>query len=373
MGLYPAALPDFPWDSLAALRAKASSHPDGIVDVSVGTPVDPTPELIRDALIAAADSPGYPTTHGTLALRQAIVDWFARRRGVANLSAEAVLPVLGSKELVAFLPALLGIGPGDTVVFPKVAYPTYEVGARLAGAVALAADDVSDWADTSSVKVVWLNSPSNPTGEVKGVEYLRHVVEAARRLGAVVVSDECYAELPWSPELARDGVISLLDPRVSGGSNDGLLVTYSLSKQSNVAGYRAAFLAGDVNLVSTLLEVRKHAGMIMPGPVQAAMTVALGDDAHVKAQKGVYGARRALLREALEQAGFRIDHSVAGLYLWSTKGQDCWLTLEWLAERGILAAPGSFYGEYGAQHVRIALTATDERIHSAVTRLVKDQ
>ena len=172
---------------------------------------------------------------------------------------------------------------------------------------------------------------------------------------------------------ASEGVPSILDPRVCGDSHHGVIAVYSLSKQSNLAGYRAAFAAGDVDVISSVLEARRHAGLMMPAPVQAAMTVALGDDAHVAAQREVYAARRETLRTALEAAGFRIDRSHAGLYLWSTRGEDCWQTLEWLAARGIVAAPGIFYGAAGAQHVRIALTATDERVATAASRLVNDR
>jgi succinyldiaminopimelate transaminase len=213
-------------------------------------------------------------------------------------------------------------------------------------------------------KLLWLNSPSNPTGAVLGAAHLAKVVAWARANGVVVASDECYAELGWSDT----PVPSILDPEVCGGSHEGLLAVYSLSKQSNLAGYRAAFVAGDVALVRRLLEVRKHAGMIVPWPVQRAMVAALGDDAHVAAQKQRYAARRASLRETLERAGFRIDASEAGLYLWSTRGEDAWASVAWLADRGVLVAPGTFYGVAGAQHVRVALTATDERVAAAASR-----
>jgi succinyldiaminopimelate transaminase len=373
MGLFASALPDFPWDSLAPYKAKAAAHSDGIVDLSVGTPVDPTPEVVQRALVAAADSPGYPTTHGTLALREAVVAWFERRRGVPGIDSDAVLPSVGSKELVALLPSLLGLGEGDIVVHPRAAYPTYDVGARLAGATPLPADAVADWAGNPAVKLVWVNSPSNPTGAVASREYLAQVVEAARSVGAIVASDECYAELAWDEPYATGGVPSILDPSVCGDSHAGVLALYSLSKQSNVAGYRAAFAAGDPHLIASLLEARKHIGMIMPAPVQAAMIAALGDDQHVAAQKARYADRRATLRAALEAAGFTIGDSQAGLYLWATRGEDCWHTIEWLATRGIVAAPGSFYGDAGAQHVRVALTATDERVAAAARRLVNDR
>ncbi|WP_061963900.1 succinyldiaminopimelate transaminase [Demequina aurantiaca] len=371
MGLHPGALPDFPWDSLTPYIARASAHPDGIVNLSVGTPVDPTPRVVREALAAAADAPGYPTTHGTLALREAVVDWFARRRGVSGIDPAAVLPTVGSKEFVALLPALLGLGAGDIVVHPAAAYPTYDVGARLAGATPMPADAVSDWAGNPAVKLVWVNSPSNPTGAVASREYLADVVGAARSIGAVVASDECYAELPWNEPFVSDGVASILDPAVCGDSHESLLAVYSLSKQSNLAGYRAAFTAGDPQIIAGLLETRKHAGMIVPAPVQAATVAALCDDTHVAAQREVYRARREVLSAAIREAGFRIDASDAGLYLWATRSENCWQTLDFLAHHGIVAAPGEFYGSAAANHVRIALTATDERISAAARRLVK--
>ncbi|WP_291383193.1 succinyldiaminopimelate transaminase [Demequina sp.] len=373
MGLNASALPDFPWDSLTPFIERASAHPDGIVNLSVGTPVDPTPLVVRDALTRAADAPGYPPTYGTPAVREAVAQWFARRRGVPQVNPAGVLPTIGSKELVAFLPALMGLGDGDVVVHPSAAYPTYDVGARLAGATPFACDDVAEWEGNPAVKLVWVNSPSNPTGAVMSAEALRATVEAARAIGAVVASDECYAELPWEEPWVSGGVPSILDPAVAGTDHTGLLALYSLSKQSNLAGYRAAFAAGDPALVASLLETRKHAGMMMPGPVQAAMVAALTDDAHVAAQREVYRARRATLSAALRGAGFAIDGSAAGLYLWCTRGEGCWDTISWLADRGIVAAPGAFYGPAGAQHVRVSLTATDERVSSAARRLVNKQ
>jgi aspartate/methionine/tyrosine aminotransferase len=142
-----------------------------------------------------------------------------------------------------------------------------------------------------------------------------------------------------------------------------------LSKRSNLAGYRAGFITGDAAVVAGLLEVRKHAGMMVPAPVQAAMVAALDDDAHVEVQRSRYSARSAVLRPALEAAGFTIEHSQAGLYLWATRDEDCWTTVNWFAERGILVAPGSFYGVAGGRHVRVALTATDERVDAAAKRL----
>lgn len=356
-------LPDFPWDSLIPFGDTARTHPDGIVDLSVGSPVDPTPQFIRDALTAATDAHSYPQTAGSVPLREAIVDWYGRRRGV-ELGIENVLPTIGSKELVALLPLLLGLGEGDTVVYPRVAYPTYAIGAALVGATPLAADNPDEWPE--STRLIWLNSPGNPDGKVLGIEGLRAAVLRARELGAVIVNDECYAELNWA---AGGPTPSILDPTVVGDSRRLVLSVYSLSKQSNLAGYRAAFVAGCSDLIAELLAVRKHAGLIPPAPVQAAMVAALADDEHVLAQRGRYSKRRARLAGALVTAGFRIDESDAGLYLWATRGEGSWATVAWLAERGILVAPGAFYGEQPATHVRFALTATDADIERAVVRL----
>jgi succinyldiaminopimelate transaminase len=356
-------LPDFPWDQLADHSAKARAHPRGLVNLSMGTPVDAVPSLIQAALAKAADAPGYPLTHGTPELRAAAVDALLRRHGVAGIAPEAVLPTIGSKELVAWLPTLLGARAGDTVVIPALAYPTYEVGARLAGAKVARSDSLLALGPARP-RIVWLNSPANPTGRVLPVEHLRKVIDWARSRGTIVVADECYLTLGWEAE-----PVSILHPSVCDGRFDGLLAVHSLSKCSNLAGYRAGFVTGDPALVARLLEIRRHAGMIVPRPVQAAMTVALSDDDHVAEQRARYQARRAILRDALRGAGFRVDHSEAGLYLWATRNEDAWTSVEWLADRGILVAPGTFYGPTGYRHIRVALTATDERIASAAARL----
>jgi succinyldiaminopimelate transaminase len=357
-------LPEFPWNRLIPYEGTARSHPGGICDLSVGTPVDPTPEPVQAALRAAANSPGYPTAHGTAALREAAASWLVRTAGAQAVDpATEVLPTIGSKELVALLPLLVGVRPGDRLLFPELAYPTYDVGARLAGAVPEPCADVTS-ADPSHVALAWLNSPANPSGQMLDAEALHAIVAWGRRHGVLIVSDECYLEFGWDAQ-----PVSLLRPDVCEGSYDGLLVVHSLSKRSNLAGYRGGFVAGDRGVVATLLEIRKHLGLLVPGPVQVAMTAALSDDAHVGEQRERYLRRRTLLRPALEAAGFRIDHSHGGLYLWATRGEPCMETVGWLAERGILVAPGDFYGAAGAEHVRVALTATDERVDAAVERL----
>lgn len=363
-----ARLPDFPWDGLTAYADRARSHPDGIVDLSIGTPVDPTPAVVQDALRAAADAPGYPVTIGRPATRQACVDWLARRHGVTGLGLDGVLPVIGSKELIGSLAVHLGVGAGDLVVYPELAYPTYEVGAALAGARAVATDSLTSLGPETPA-LVWLNSPSNPSGRVLPPAHLKKVVDWCRERGVLLVSDECYLECAWDVE-----PVSVLHPDICGGSHEGILAVHSLSKRSNLAGYRCAFVAGDPAVVGELLAVRKNLGLMMPEPQQAAMAAALDDDDHAVEQHARYAARRAKLREALESAGFRIDHSEASLYLWATRGsdgggEDCWETVSWLADRGILVAPGAFYGRAGAHHVRVAFTATDERIDAACARL----
>lgn len=356
-------LPDFPWDTLADVTALARTHPNGLVNLSVGTPVDPVPDVIRNALFAASAEPGYPTTVGTTALREAAVGALARRYGVVGPGVESVLPVIGSKEAIAWLPTLLGLGPDDLVVIPELAYPTYEVGALLAGCRILRADGVTRLGPERA-GLMFVNSPSNPSGRVLGADHLRKVVEWARARGTVVVSDECYLGLTWEGR-----AVSILDDDVCGGDTTGLIAVHSLSKTSNLASYRAGFLAGDPALIAELLAVRKHAGMMVPLPVQAAMTAALNDDEHENVQRERYRDRRTALAAAVVAAGFRIDHSEAGLYLWATRGEPCRDTVRWFAERGILIAPGEFYGPGGSEHVRIALTATDEHIAAAVARL----
>jgi succinyldiaminopimelate transaminase len=363
-----ARLPEYPWDELAPIAEKARAFPGGAVDLSVGTPVDPVPAVIQDALVAAANAPGYPLTAGTPELRSAAAGWLARSLGV-HVDPVTVLPVIGTKEFIAWLPTVLGLGPADTVLYPSLAYPTYDIGAKLCGAASAAVGDVAGRAldgVPASSRLLWVNSPSNPTGRVLPAASLRDAVAWARARGAVLASDECYIELGWD-----SSPVSVLHPSVRGDSLDGVLAVFSLSKRSNLAGYRAGFVTGDPALMKDLLLVGRQAGMIVPGPVQAAMVAALSDDAHAVEQKARYAARRAILAEGLTAAGFRIEHSEAGLYLWATRpGLDCWAACELLATQcGLLVGPGSMYGPEGNAYIRVALTATDERVATAGDRL----
>ncbi len=355
-------LPDFPWDRIASAGERARQHSDGIVDLSIGTPVDDTPVLIQQALIKSANAPGYPTAAGLPQLRDAWVHW-AKRSTNAHLSVDDVCPLLGSKELVAWLPILFGLNATSIVAIPELAYPTYAVGALMAGASYVTYTDAQSIPDNASL--IWVNTPSNPTGQVLNAQELRDIVERGRALGAPIVSDECYIELGWEAE-----PISVLHPDVCGNDLTGLLAVHSLSKRSNLAGYRSGAVMGDPALIAAIVSLRKHAGMLMPFPIQHASIAALGDDDHVHKQKEIYRARRAVLQPALVAAGFVISHSEAGLYLWATRGDNCLVTVNELAQIGILVAPGDFYGPAGDNHVRMALTATDERIQAAASRLM---
>ena len=348
-------LPDFPWDALAPYGDKARLHPEGAIDLSVGTPVDSTPGFIADALAAASDSPSYPLTMGTPELRTAITQWAKRNLGATGDF--GVLPLIGSKEFVAWLPTLL---TSTSVLYPEIAYPTYLVGALLAKAsstpVGISAEQ---W---PAADLAWVNSPSNPTGRVHSEAEYRQAIEWSRKNHSVVVSDECYLE--FGNSVKPQSILKFTD-----GDNKNVLAVHSLSKRSSMAGYRAAFVVGDPQLIATILEVRKHAGMMVPLPVQKAMIAALSDDLHVQEQRDRYNSRKAILTPALMAAGFRIEHSEAGLYLWATRDEECWKSVDWLASLGIITTPGIFYGEPGAQHIRIAMTATDKAISDAAARI----
>jgi succinyldiaminopimelate transaminase len=349
-------LPDFPWDSLAPFKRIASAHPDGLVDLSIGTPVDASPHVMQNALTSGGNAPGYPLTIGSQSLRQSLDRWI--RSKFFPQGAVDFLPTIGSKELVGLLPTLV---EAKKVLIPELAYPTYQVGALVAGAECIpVGDDCAHWPHDADL--VWINSPANPHGRVLSAEQLKKIILWARQTKTLVVSDECYVELGW-----ESAPISLL--QVSDGDCTGLLIVHSLSKSFNAAGYRAAFIAGDPAVISTIREVRKHLGLIMPAPIQRAMAAALDDPQEIVIQKERYRKRREQLKGALTQAGFEISYSQAGLYLWATRGQECWQTVAWAAELGILMTPGSFYGEKGSDHVRVALTATDDDIARASERL----
>ncbi|MDO4927625.1 MAG: succinyldiaminopimelate transaminase [Corynebacterium sp.] len=357
-------LPDFPWNSLAPYQQKAQEHPEGRINLSVGSPVDEVAPSIQLALAEAAAAPGYPQTIGTPELRAAITASLQRRYGISHPG--GVLPVVGTKEAIAMLPSHLGIQ--GTVIIPEVAYPTYEVSGLVAHADVVRSDAPweLDAATTAAAGLIFINSPGNPTGSVASVEYLRRVIDWGREHDVIVVCDECYLGLIWEGE-----AYSLLHPKVAGDDLSNLLIIHSLSKTSNLASYRAGFIAGDEKLLAELTEVRKHCGLMLPGPIQAAMAAGCADDDQETLQRLRYARRRKVLLEAVINAGFEVTDSQAGLYLWMSRGEDCWQTVEWFAERGIVVAPGSFYSPNTHNYVRLALTATDADIVAASRRIAQ--
>ena len=347
-------LPDFPWDALAPFGEKAKAHPSGLIDLSQGTPVDSTPEFIQEAFKAAANSPSYPLTAGTPELRAAITKWAQDELGASGDF--GVLPLIGSKELVAWLPTIL---QSKHVLYPEIAYPTYLVGSMIAQTNSSPVDfDASKW---PVADLAWVNTPSNPTGRVHSDEELLKAINWARS-GGIVIADECYLE--FGNGITPKSIMSL-----TAGNNKNILAIHSLSKRSSMAGYRAAMMIGDKELIARILEVRKHAGMMVPLPVQKAMIAALSDNKHVEIQRNRYNERKEKVRTAIEKNGFKVDHSEAGLYLWATRNEPAWDSVAWFADRGILVTPGHFYGEKGGKHVRIAMTASDAQIDDLVNRL----
>lgn len=384
MGFHEFSSP-YDWSRIAAYKRTAKAAFGGMIDLSVGSPVDPVPDSVRKALAVAANDPnayGYPATAGTADLRAAIAEWFSVTRNVDLQAIHAdVVPTVGSKEGVALMASLLHFGEDDVVVQPKVSYPTYEIGTQLAGAKVLKVDDVADvasWRNVPGVKAVWVNSPCNPTGEVYSAERMAGIVVAAREIGAVVLSDECYALMQWrgavnDAEGEADSLASTpcaLCDDVCLGSAEGVLVLYSLSKQSNMAGYRTALIAGDRSLIGPMAAYRKQIGQIIPGPVQAAMAAGLRDFDAVKTQHSRYQERLGMLVSALRAYGYCTDMPQGALYVWvKAKSGDCWEDLRQLAEIGIVASPGEFYG--APEYLRFSATASDAAIASAAERLAR--
>jgi succinyldiaminopimelate transaminase len=359
--------PPYPYDRLDRFAPMAAALPGGMVDLSIGTPCDPPPAAVIAALSSSNAERGYPPSIGTEPLRSAIRDWLHRRFGVeAPLS--AIAACVGTKEFVATTPHYMKLRTPsrDTVLYPAVAYPTYEMGAILAGcrpvAVPSAADgsiDLSaiDPADAARALLLWVNSPSNPTGASSDL-----VAAAAwgRANGVPVFSDECYVEFTW------DG-----PPRtILETGLDGVVAVHSLSKRSNLAGLRVGFYVGDADIVNYLKEVRKHVGMLVPGPAQAAGAVALADDTHVVEQRDRYRRRLERLGSVLAAwSGLEVPMPSGGFYLWFDSG-DGWEFAERLArEGGALVSPGDFYGAGGSQNVRAAVVQPDDRIELVAQRL----
>ena len=250
-----------------------------------------------------------------------------------------------------------------SVLIPEIAYPTYKVGALLARAELVEVGiDANTWPKRADL--AWINSPSNPTGRVHSKGELEACFAWARKSGAILASDECY--LPFTNGIKAHSILS-----IANGDNSSVLAVHSLSKRSNMAGYRGAFVAGDPKLIAQLLEIRKHMGMMLPLPIQRSMAMALSDQSHVDEQARKYQSRREVLAKALSKAGFKIEFSEAGLYIWCSRDESDWDSVAWFAELGILVTPGGFYGVKADRYVRIALTASDENISSAASRIIE--
>jgi succinyldiaminopimelate transaminase len=354
--------PPYPYDRLDEITGLAAQHDGGAIDLSIGTPCDPSPADVIAALSAGDTARGYPPSIGTPALRAAAAGWIERRLGAGIDPATEVAACVGSKEFVASVPQYLHLrDPSrDTVLYPAVSYPTYEMGAILAGLRAVpyrALDDIPE-AEADRALCVWVNSPSNPTGEL-------HDLTAAAKWGRArrvpVFSDECYAEFTW-----REGATTILREGTAG-----VIAVHSLSKRDNFAGARIGFYAGDAELVHYLREVRKHAGLLPSGPVQAAAVVALADDEHVEAQRARYLARMRRLQQILAAVGFPVGLPDGAFYLWAAApGGDAWAAARELAHRaGIVVSPGEFYGPQSTGYFRVAAVQPDERIELAATRV----
>jgi succinyldiaminopimelate transaminase len=353
--------PPYPYDRLSDLRKLADELPGGCVDLSIGTPCDPPPPAVVEALARSGTERGYPTSIGSPAYREAAAGWLERRFG-ATVAPSQVAACIGTKELVAGVPQWLRLrSPSrDTVIYPAVSYPTYAMGATLAGcrAVPYTTLDEVDPADAARALCMWVNSPANPSGEL---DDLPAAAAWGRERGVPVLSDECYIEFTWD---GRGRTI------LSEGT-EGVLALHSLSKRSNMAGARAGFYAGDAALVHYLSEVRKHAGFMVPGPVQAAGAVAFADDFHVDAQRNTYLRRLDAMVDALGRIGVAAHRPPGTFYLWvAAPGGDAWELARRLAvEGGALVSPGEFYGPTASDHVRIAVVAPDDRIALVAERL----
>jgi succinyldiaminopimelate transaminase len=354
--------PPYPYERLDEVIAIAEQHDGGAVDLSIGTPCDSTPPDVIAALSSVETARGYPPSIGTVAFRKAAAAWVDRRLGATVDPGAEVAACVGSKEFVASTPQYLKLrDPSrDTVLYPAVSYPTYAMGATLANCRAVPYRSLDEIAagDAARALCVWVNSPGNPTGELHD---LATAAAWGRERGVVVLSDECYAEFTWT-----GGPTTILR-----SGSDGVIAVHSLSKRDNFAGARIGFYAGDGELVRYLREVRKHAGLMPPGPVQAAAVIALGDDAHVDAQRARYLARLRRLQQVLAAVDYSVDLPEGAFYLWAAApGGDAWAAARDLAERaGIVVSPGEFYGPDSTGYFRVAAVQPDDRIELAAARV----
>ena len=359
--------PPYPYERLEGLRDAASLHEGGAIDCSIGTPVDAPPDFVVKAFAEATGARGYPPSAGTAQYREACAGWMHRRFSV-EVPASQLAACVGTKEFVASLAQYLHLrrGDRDTVLYPAISYPTYAMGARLAGLRAVEVPmkngmldlESIDSSDRARALVLWSNSPGNPTGHL---DDLGAAARWGRENDVLVASDECYADYTWS-----DRPHTILEHGM-----DNVLALHSISKRSNLAGVRAGFYAGDPEVVAYLRLVRQHAGLMVPAPVQAAVSLAYDDDVHVETQRDVYFRRLNILGDALREVGVTCPAPQGSFYVWcSREGMDGWQLAAWLAEvSGLIVSPGELYGPAGVDFARIALVQPDEAIERAVVRL----
>ncbi len=359
--------PPYPYERLEGLKTLAATHEGGAIDCSIGTPIDAPPDFVVAELARATGARGYPPSAGTPQYREAVATWLARRFGV-EVSVSQVAACVGTKEFVASLASYLHLRrpDRDTVLYPAISYPTYAMGATLAGLRAVGVSmragvlDLGsiDRSDADRALVLWSNSPSNPTGRL---DDLGRAAAWGRDHDVLVASDECYADFTWSDR-----------PRtILSHGLENVLALHSISKRSNLAGVRAGFYAGDEHVVAYLRLVRQHAGLMVPAPVQSAVALAYGDDAHVEVQRQTYSRRLEFMGDALRAAGVDCPAPEGAFYLWCSRvGMDGWELAAWLASvSGLIVSPGDLYGPPGAAFVRIAMVQPDERLELAASRL----
>ncbi|HUR18050.1 MAG TPA: aminotransferase class I/II-fold pyridoxal phosphate-dependent enzyme [Acidimicrobiales bacterium] len=407
--------PVYPYERLAGAQKLAQAHEGGMVDLSIGTPNDAPPPAVVAALSSSNAERGYPASVGNAGYREAASGWMQRRLGV-TVEPAAIYACVGTKEFVTTLPHWLNLRRPDldTVLYPSVSYPSYAMGATLAGcrAVTVPVDEhwrlelsAIDAADAARALCLWVNTPGNPAGQVEDVAA---AAAWGRAHGVPVFSDECYVEFIWGATDATARRVPIrgvphevtepgsgfdegsTEPAAPGvrheegkpestrrtileHGREGVVAVHSLSKRSNLAGLRAGFYAGDADITQYLSEVRKHVGMLVPGPVQAAGAVALGDDDHVEAQRGLYRERIQVFAGILGDIGVQAPEPEGGFYLWAPAPDgDAWGFAERLArDGGCLVSPGDLYGAAGAGHVRVALVQPVERLALVAERLAK--
>ncbi len=364
----PFVPPPYPYDRLDPIKQIASAHPGGLIDLSIGTPCDAPPKSVVKALGESGSERSYPPSIGTPAFRGAASRWLNRMVGT-ELTEQDVRATIGSKEVVAGMPQWLRLRRPDldTVLYPAISYPSYAMGATLAGCRAVPVPVDDDWqidltaidpADAERALCLWVNTPGNPAG---GMDDLEAAAAWGRANDVPVLSDECYIEFTWDEE-----------PRsILQHGLEGVIAVHSLSKRSNLAGARAGFYAGDPELIHYISEIRKHAGFMPPGPVQAAAIAAFKDQNHVRAQRNRYERRLQAMQAVMKEYGIEVALPKGGFYLWvPAPGGDAWALTEHLArDAGILVSPGEFYGDQGSGHVRIAVVQPDEMMDEALARV----